>query len=216
MKIYTALLPVLGLSVLLAGGAASAQSYKSASPKMADQDTKTVAKIGEAAPDFSLTDTDGKTHKLSDYKGKVVVLQWINPDCPVCRRVMSTGIVSAMMKDVKQVDPTVVQLMINSTHYMDAEESAKYREKHEVAAPALIDKDGKVGRMYNARTTPHMFVIDAAGILRYEGAIDDDPRGGNSKRMNYVVNAVTQIKAGETVAPDSTRAYGCSVKYASK
>jgi peroxiredoxin len=213
MKLRFASLLALGLTTVLATGA-FAQSAKPASPKTATQSGQ-KAELGEAAPDFTLYDAHGKAHKLSDYKGKTVVLQWINPDCPVCRRVTSTGIVNTMAKEIKQIDPTVVFLTVNSTHYMEADKSAKYLEKNKVQAPALIDRDGTVGKMYGARTTPHLYVIDAKGVLRYQGALDDDPRGSKGdSRMNYVINAVRQINAGETVAPDSTQPYGCGVKYA--
>ncbi|MHC4990685.1 MAG: redoxin family protein [Planctomycetota bacterium] len=180
----------------------------------APQESKSKAQIGEAAPAFTLKDTAGKAHTLSDFKGKTVVMQWINPDCPVCRRVMSKGQVADMIKELKAIDNDVVFLAVNSTHYMEASKSAAYFKSHKITAPALIDQDGTVGRAYGARTTPHVFVIDGKGILRYQGAFDDDARGSKGKDANnFVVNAVRQISAGETVSPDSTRPYGCSVKY---
>jgi peroxiredoxin len=172
-----------------------------------------AAQIGEPAPGFTLADANGKEHSLSDYEGKIVVLQWINPKCPVCVRCASNGLVEDMHKNVKKVDDNVVFLAINSTHWMTAKDSAAYLKEHELDVPGLADQDGTVGRLYGARTTPHLFVIDQKGILRYSGAINDDPRGKNDESVNYVVNAVTQITAGETVAPDKTRPYGCSVKY---
>jgi peroxiredoxin len=181
----------------------------------ADQEKKApTAKVGEPAPDFTLQDAAGKSYRLADYKGKIVVLQWINPDCPVCRRVNSTGRVADMLTKVRETDENVVHLTINSTYYMEAEKSAAYLEKHKIDAPALIDQDGKVGKLYDARTTPHMYVIDAEGVLRYDGAFDDDRRGDASEPTNYVVEAVSRISAGDTVSPDKTRPYGCSVKYA--
>ncbi len=173
-----------------------------------------VAKVGEKAPNFTLKDDKGKEHSLSDFAGKNVVLQWINPDCPVCVRVSTDGTVRNMVNELKKIDPRVVHLTINSTHYQAADIGAKYLREHKIEAPALHDQDGKVGRMYAARTTPHMYVIDAEGILRYSGAIDDDRSGRKSDKTNYVINAMNQIKAGETVSPDQTRPYGCSVKYA--
>lgn len=173
-----------------------------------------VAKVGEKAPNFTLKDANGREYSLSDFAGKNVVLQWINSECPVCVRVSTDGTVKNMVEELKKVDPKVVHLAIDSTNWHDAENGAKYLKEHEIKAPALSDKDGAVGRMYGARTTPHMFVIDAEGVLRYSGAIDDDRSGRKEDKTNYVVNALTQIKAGETVAPDQTRPYGCSVKYA--
>jgi peroxiredoxin len=177
----------------------------------------TAAAIGEPAPAFTLADSTGRSHSLADYKGKIVVLQWINPDCPVCRRVHSTGLVTAMRKRLDTITPGVVHLAINSTHYMEPSVGAAYLKKNKIDAPVLIDRDGKVGHLYGAKRTPHLYVIDAKGVLRYQGAIDDDDRGSKGDQAtNYVVQAVQQIVAGETVAPDMTRSYGCTVKYAPK
>ncbi|MHC4081740.1 MAG: redoxin domain-containing protein, partial [Planctomycetota bacterium] len=174
-----------------------------------------AAEIGEPAPAFTLADSTGKSHALADYRGKIVVLQWINPDCPVCRRVCSTGLATAMRKQLDEITPGVVHLAINSTHYMEPSVGEAYLKTHKIDAPVLIDRDGKVGHLYGAKRTPHLFVIDAEGVLRYQGAIDDDQRGDKGeKATNYVVQAVRQIVAGETVAPDITRSYGCTVKYA--
>jgi len=99
---------------------------------------------------------------------------------------------------------------------MDSGMTAAYLKKHDIEAPGLVDREGTVGKMYDARTTPHMYIIDKEGVLRYSGAIDDDQSGRSDSPTNFVVQAMRQIAAGETVAPDSTRPYGCSVKYASK
>lgn len=204
----------LALSLAVVGLAAGvAQAQDATTPKTPVAKT---AKVGEAAPNFTLKTAEGKVHSLKDFKGKIVVLQWINPDCPVCVRVSATGVVANMVKELKAIDKEIVHLTINSTHYMEAPKTAAYLAAHKITAPGLIDRDGTVGRMYDARTTPHMFVIDGEGILRYDGAIDDDRPGRNPEAMNYVVNAVRQIKAGETVAPDKVKPYGCSVKYAKK
>jgi len=175
------------------------------------------ATVGQPAPAFALKDHAGTAYALADYKGKIVILQWINPDCPVCRRVASTGLVSTMRTNLAALTDNLVYLTVNSTNYMEPEVGAAYLKSHKIDAPVLIDKDGTVGHLYHARTTPHMFVIDAEGVLRYDGAFDDDQRGNKGdKATNYVVNAVRQIVNGEDVKPDSTRSYGCSVKYASK
>lgn len=172
------------------------------------------AEIGKPAPDFTLRDVDGKEYKLSDLKGKNVVLQWINPGCPVCVRVSSSGLVEQMRKELKAIDKDVVHLAINSTKNSTAEDSAKYLKSHDLKdLVALDDSEGTVGKLYGAKTTPHLYVIDAKGVLRYSGAIDDDPAGRKADRMNYAVNALRQIVAGETVMPETTRPYGCSVKY---
>ena len=190
-----------------------ALSLTSTAPAQAD---KPSAAVGQPAPEFALKDTDGKTHKLSDFRGKNVVLQWINPQCPVCKACMKDGIVSRMLSEIKAIDEDVVFLPINSTHWMGPTETAAYLKQYKMNVPGLVDQDGTVGRLYGARTTPHVFVIDAKGILRYDGAIDSYKRGSDAPRENYVVNAIRQIKAGETVSPDKTRSYGCSVKYKKK
>jgi peroxiredoxin len=205
------LLSLFGLSLLVLGASAAA------APQSAAPEKPAKAEIGKPAPDFTLKDTNGKSYTLSDFRGKNVVLEWINPDCPYCRRVMSTGVVANMLKELRSIDKDIVYFAINSTHYMSAEDTAKYLERNKIEAPGLVDQDGEVGRRYGARTTPHLFVIDRKGILRYNGAIDDDVRGTKGeKATNYVVNAVRQIENGQAVAPDTTRPYGCSVKYAKK
>ena len=179
-----------------------------AAPVRADE-----AKVGEKAPDFCLKDTAGGMVKLSDLKGKTVVLQWVNPGCPFCKRV-AKDVVAGMLKKARAIDETVVHLPVSSNHNQSAEQIAKYLEDNKVEAKGLMDQDGTVGHAYGAKTTPHMFVIDGEGVLRYEGAIDDDPDGEKKDgATNYVVNAVQQIKAGGKVSPDSTKSYGCGVKY---
>ena len=146
-----------------------------------------------------------------------MVLQWVNPGCPICRRVMEQGVVSKMVKDAKATESNVAFVAIDSTNarLFDKSKTTAYLKQHKMPI-GLLDQDGTVGRMYDAKTTPHMYVIDAEGILRYNGAIDNDRRGGKKDATNYVVNAIRQIKAGETVAPDRVDPYGCSVKYAKK
>jgi alkyl hydroperoxide reductase subunit AhpC len=119
-----------------------------------------------------------------------------------------------MMTDLKAIDSNVMVVYINSSAARPESLSATagYLKEHKIEVPALLDTEGKVGMMYGARTTPHCYVIDSKGVLRYQGAIDD-AKGGKKGEMNYVVNAVKQIKAGETVSPDTTKPYGCSVKY---
>ncbi len=171
------------------------------------------AKVGETAPNFTLKDASGKEHSLADYKGKVVVLEWMNEGCPVCRGVMENGLVASMVADSKKADPDVVFLFINSTA-KDAskpEKSAKYLERHKIDGTPLIDGDGTVGHLYGAKTTPHCFVIDANGTLAYAGAFDNEKEG--SENVNYVVSAVTALKAGKAPSPATTRSYGCGIKY---
>lgn len=164
------------------------------------------AKLGETAPDFTLTDANGKKHALSDYKGKIVVIEWINRECPWSIRACPT-----MVKLSKQFkDKDVVWLAVDSTHGRDAEDNVEYAREKGIEYPILMDGDGKVGRLYGAKTTPHMFVVDKEGKLAYAGAIDD--RSDDNPR-NYVAEAVDALIAGNDVDMKETRPYGCAVKY---
>ena len=188
---------------------ASKQAPKAQKPKDESGAKAQVAAVGSPAPAFTLKDSAGKDVSLSDFAGKVVVLEWMNPGCPVCRGKMDDGSVAKMMADSKAINPDVVFLFVNSTASMaDAPaDSGKYLADHKITAPALIDGDGTVGHSYGAKTTPHCFVVDAKGVLAYAGAIDDQ----GSK--NYVVNAVQALKDGKAVTPSTTKSYGCGVKY---
>jgi peroxiredoxin len=184
-------------------------------------------KLGEPAPEFTLKDTTGKSHSLKDFNGKIVVMEWFNPECPVCQRVYRDGVIQRTLEELKKIDETAVYLAVNSTAMgMGGPRSEQdviktsdaFLKEVRVEIPVLIDHNGAVGRAFDARTTPHMFVIDSKGVLRFQGALDDDANGMKGKSggqvTNYVVNAVRQIKAGETVSPDSVKSYGCGVKYA--
>ncbi|MHC5016881.1 MAG: peroxiredoxin family protein, partial [Planctomycetota bacterium] len=147
-----------------------------------------AAEIGEPAPAFTLADSTGKSHALADYRGKIVVLQWINPTCPVCRRVCSTGLVTAMRKQLDEITPGVVYLGINSTHYMEPSVGEAYFKTHKIDAPVLIDRDGKVGHLYGAKRTPHLFVIDAEGVRRI--CSSSMPRGSCGIRERSTTTSV--------------------------
>jgi len=200
------LVSVLGLT--LAMGVAAAFG--------AGADVK-AAKVGDKAPDFTLKDLNGKSVSLKDYAGKIVVLEWVNPQCPVCRGAHLDGRIPGMIKDLKATDG-VVHLAINTTSTTTADENKEALKKYGIEYTVLLDNSGTVGRAYGAKTTPHMFVIDTKGILRYQGALDNGGQAGKpkdgEKLVNYALNAVKQIKANETVSPDSTASYGCNVKYA--
>lgn len=179
-------------------------------------------KTGAAAPAFTLTDIDGKKVSLSDYKGKYVVLEWVNYGCPFVVKHYDTGNMQALQKEA--TGKGAVWLSICSSAegkegYLTTDEWKKESGDRKVNSTAiLVDADGKVGRMYDAKTTPHMFIIDPKGNLIYKGAIDDQP---NTKKdsvkgaKNYVRNALNEAMAGQTVSEKSTEAYGCSVKYKS-
>jgi len=172
------------------------------------------------APDFTLTDTNGNEHSLSDFEGKVVVLEWFNHGCPFVKKYYSKGNMQALQK--MYTEKGVVWLAVCSSAegkqgYDTAEGHNKTaKEKGTNASAILIDEDGSVGKAYGAKTTPHMYVIDADGELVYQGAIDDK-RSTNpddiASSTNYVSAALDSVLAGESVEVSTTTPYGCSVKY---
>ena len=185
---------------------------------MGDDDPK--AKVGQKAPDFTLTDLKGNEHTLSDFTadGKIVVLEWWNPGCPYV--VKHHDKMTTMNDLASKYADEVVWIKVNSTrkghpnHGMDRE----YVQKWNVSMPVLLDESGKVGKMYDAKVTPHMYIIDTEGMLRYQGAIDSDrgarPYDADNNVTNYVDQALQQIIDGSTVTTTETRPYGCSIKYA--
>jgi peroxiredoxin len=182
-------------------------------PKPVDEKASKGAAIDKAAPAFTLKDVDGKTVNLADYKGKVVVLEWFNPECPVAAGCHKSG----ALKDqaARASKDGVVWLAINSggagKEGSGAEKNKKMAAEWGMKHPVLIDESGEVGRLYGAKTTPNMYVIDAKGILVYRGAIDNQEKG--DKAINYVDAALADIKAGKPVATKETKPYGCGVKY---
>ena len=170
--------------------------------------------VGDRAPGFTVTDSAGKEVSLADYTGRVVVLEWTNPDCPFVKRHYQEGSMKNLTSAYSE-SMGVVWLTINSTNYMDAAANAAFAKNEGIGWPVLVDQDGEVGHAYGAATTPHMFIIDAKGIVVYEGAIDDDPRGNMEAgaRTNYVSNALNDVAAGQAVSTPETKPYGCSVKY---
>jgi peroxiredoxin len=178
-----------------------------------------AAAIGQPAPEFSLADLEGNKHTLSQHKGKVVVLEWFNPECPFVRQSHTEGQLKGMAARVR--DQGVVWLAINSNapgkqgHGPDANRAGK--ERYGIDYPILSDETGEVGRAYGAEHTPHMFVIDAEGVLRYRGAIDNT-EGGDPEDVdplvNYVADALAAVAEGKPVATAESKAWGCTVKYA--
>jgi peroxiredoxin len=168
--------------------------------------------VGDKAPGFTLTAHNGKKVSLSDLKGKTVVLEWFNFDCPFVKPHYQSGTFKNLAN--RYDDENVVWLAINSTHYVKPEQNKKWAKTHNVPYPILSDADGKVGKAYGAKTTPHMFIINPEGVVAYEGAIDNNPRGKNSgKTVNYVNQALAAITSDEQPAVRETKPYGCSVKY---
>ncbi len=202
-------------------GAKAEKTQKTPPAKDTGKEAEGGAAIGTKAPNFTLKDTDGKEVKLADFAGKIVVLEWFNPQCPF---VVAAHEKDGALRDMsaKVAREGVVWLSINSgapgKEGAGLEVSKKMREEWKIGNPVLIDESGDVGRMYGAKTTPHMFIIDAKGMLAYRGALDNAPRGKleGDKKINYVEDALAELKAGKPVTTKETRAYGCSVKYGAK
>ena len=175
-----------------------------------------VGAVGETAPGFQLKDLNGKTHSLADYKGKVVVLEWVNPNCPFSDRHAREKTMSNLAKK----HGSVVWLGINSTsashdNFLKPAEHKAWAQKNGVNYAVLYDETGKVAKAYDAKTTPHMFIVDEQGKIAYNGAIDDDPPGRNdaAKRKNFVDGGLIAELAGKKADPAATKPYGCSIKY---
>lgn len=180
-------------------------------------DEQAKAAVGSPAPNFTLTDLAGNQHELASYKGKIVVLEWFNPDCPF---VVKHHHHNKTMKETYDAykDKDVVWLAINSgapgKQGNGVERNQRAVTEYGIEYPVLLDESGEVGHLYGATNTPHMFVIDAQGVLRYAGAIDDNRSARTPGETNYVRAALDAILAGQEVATPETRAYGCGVKYA--
>jgi len=182
--------------------------------------TSATVRVGSPAPNFTAKTSTGQTVNLSDYKGKVVVLEWTNHECPFVVKHYSTGNMQKLQQEAKAKGAvwfSVVSSAPGQQGFVTAEQAnAVVKEKKATPTAVLLDPDGTLGKLYGARTTPHMFVIDKAGQLQYMGAIDDAPSLANqdvTKANNYVRAALGQIMAGQKVTTSTTQPYGCSVKY---
>ena len=197
----------------LALGAASAL------PALAPGWAQAAASVGQPAPDFTLSDTAGKPVKLSQFKGKLVVLEWNNPGCPFVRKHYQ-GNMQALQKDF--TNQGVVWLAINSTEdasgdYLSPPQLARWmQDKGASPSATLMDEDGNVGKAYGARVTPHMYIVNGQGLLAYAGAIDSIPTARVAdieKATNHVRQGLGELLAGKPVSVATSQAYGCSVKY---
>ena len=179
-----------------------------------------AVEVGKPAPDFSGTDINGKTIKLSDYKGKIVVVESYNSDCPFCHNQYATGATQDLQRELAAKG--VVWLMVNSVNpnnfsHRTPEQARQEWASEKIAATAWIDdSSGAIGHLYDMKTTPHMFVIDKNGVLVYDGAMDNKPDPEHDPRTarNYVREAVDALLAGKPVEVSQTKPYGCAIKYA--
>ncbi|HEU4601695.1 MAG TPA: redoxin family protein [Steroidobacteraceae bacterium] len=196
--------------------AAAALAFVAQSAAFAD------AKIGEAAPSFNLMDASGKTRSLDEFKGKTVVLEWNNPECPFVRKHYNAEVRNMQTQQANATKDGVVWLTINSgapgkQGHLDGSGAKEVIASTGAKQTAyLLDPSGDAGRAYGAKTTPHMFVIDSKGIVQYAGGIDSIPSADVddiSKATQYVPQALADLKAGTAVRVTTSVPYGCSVKY---
>jgi peroxiredoxin len=206
---------VLVLSVLVLAGCGDREpDDESSTGQPAEPSEGIKSAIAREAPDFTLNSFDGKTISLSDYKGKIVVLEWFNYECPfVLRHYGNQPTMIGLANKYK--DKNVVWLAINSTSHATTEANIEFSQRRKLSYPILDDRPGTVGRAYGAKTTPHMYVIDAKGGIAYQGAIDNNESGRKRRGViNYVDKALAELTAGKQVSTTGTMPYGCTVKYA--
>lgn len=179
-----------------------------------------AAEVGQPAPEFRAVDSNGKEHALSDYKGKTVVLEWTNHECPFVKKHYDSGNMQALQKEA--TGEGVIWLSVNSSaagkegHATPEQANALIAQAGSAATAYLIDDSGEIGMKYGAKTTPHMYVVDPGGVLVYAGAIDDQPTASADAiqgAKNFVREALGDLEAGRPVAVAQTQAYGCGVKY---
>lgn len=179
-----------------------------------------AAETGKPAPDFSLNSASGKTVKLSDYKGKTVVLEWLNHGCPFVRKHYDSGNMQSLQKTYTAkgvVWLSVISSAEGKQGHVDAKGATADKASNKSnATDILLDPKGVAGNLYEAKTTPHMYVVDAKGVLVYQGAIDDKATADQADikgAKNFVAAALDSTLAGKTVATAQTKSYGCGVKY---
>lgn len=207
---------VAAAAMLTATAVAGEKDKDGKKDTMKDTGNTAAAKVGAPAPAFTLKDTDGKTVNLADLKGKVVVLEWFNPECPYVKKHHEKF---TTMIDTYNAfkDKGVVWVAINSgaagQEGAGLEKNKKAATDWKLPYPVLLDETGATGKAYGAKTTPHMYIINTDGVLAYAGAIDNDRSADKAGTVNYVKQALTQVLAKETVTEAETKPYGCSVKY---
>jgi peroxiredoxin len=181
-----------------------------------------TAEIGKPAPDFELRDLEGQTYRLSQLRGKTVVLEWFNPQCPFVKASHNKGSLHGLAEKItaKGIGWLAINSAAQGKQGYGVEVNVEGKRKFGLNHPVLLDESGDVGHAYHATNTPHMFVVDDKGVLVYRGAIDNSPDGeGESPQggtlINYVTAALDDLAAGRPVKTPQTDAYGCSVKYGS-
>ncbi|WP_041674983.1 thioredoxin family protein [Ramlibacter tataouinensis] len=181
-----------------------------------------AATVGQPAPEFTLKDAAGKTVRLSDFRGKHVVLEWTNPGCPFVQKHYNSGNMPATQKAA--TDQGVVWLSVNSTardsgDWLEPAKLMAWKQERKAAPTAvLMDEEGTVGKSYGARTTPHLYIVDPQGRLVYAGGIDSIPSANAQdipRATNYVRQGLGEALSGKPLSVSTTRPYGCSVKYKS-
>jgi peroxiredoxin len=197
-------------------------------PAAAAAAPRAQAELGKPAPEFQLRDTEGKAFTLAELRGKTVVLEWFNPDCPFIKSAHTKGPLVDMAKQVR--GPSLVWLSINSSapgkQGHGVERNTRAKAEYRMENPVLLDESGSVGKAYGALKTPHLFVIDPQGVLVYRGGLDNAPMGvvdderprpegtPPEQLVPYLRNALADLQAGRAIALADTPPYGCSVKYA--
>ena len=181
-------------------------------------DGQSHATIGEPAPDFELADLEGRRYKLSHFRGKMIVLEWFNPDCAAVVYAYGEGELREMR--ARHASNGIVWLTINSSppgeSGADLALNQQFVAAHHLSQPILLDPTGVVGRSYGARTTPEMYVVNERGVLVYSGALDNAPRGrvqSLAQKTNYVEMAIADLRSGHAVTQTTSRPYGCEIKY---
>lgn len=179
-------------------------------------------KVGEKAPDFVGVDTQGNTHNLSDFAGQTVILEWTNHDCPFVKKHYSSSNMQNQQRMAKEEHGVVWLTIISSSpgtqgHVSAAQADELTTSRDAAPTAVLLDEQGVIGRAYDARVTPHMYIIDGSGTLVYMGGIDSNPSANPAdipEATQYVVEALKEMAAGEPISEPITRPYGCSIKYA--
>lgn len=206
---------LVALGLMLAACASTDEAPPTAEPVNPEAESAV-----DAAPDFTLTDTNGTTHSLSDFRGQYVVLEWLNYDCPYVRKHYNAGNMQATQERWMAEGATWLAIVSNAPgeqgHFPPDQMNARSEQEGQRATAVLMDEDGTVGRLYGARTTPQMVIITPDGEMAYNGAIDDQPSSDPASlegATNYVNQAMEELMAGQAVSTPTTQPYGCSVKY---